>query len=57
MKRHPELFNNADTDIDTASLTFVLNGIRISTRDLVVQAADYGMTARRMVRPGQESRH
>ncbi len=44
MKRHPELFNNADTDIDTASLTFVLNGIRISTRDLVVQAADYGMT-------------
>jgi uncharacterized protein involved in outer membrane biogenesis len=45
MKRHPELFNNADTDIDRASLTFVLNGIRISTRDLVVQAADYGMTA------------
>ncbi len=44
MKRHPELFNNADTDIDRASLTFVLNGIRISTRDLVVQAADYGMT-------------
>jgi uncharacterized protein involved in outer membrane biogenesis len=45
MKRHPELFDNADTDIDRASLTFVLNGIRISTRDLVVQAADYGMTA------------
>ncbi len=44
MKRHPELFNNADTDIDRASLTFVINGIRISTRDLVVQAADYGMT-------------
>jgi hypothetical protein len=45
IKGHPELFSNPDTDINTASLTFTLNGIRINTRDLVVQAADYGMTA------------
>ncbi len=45
MKRHPELFNNPDTDITRASLTFTLDGIRISTRDLVVQAVDYGMKA------------
>lgn len=45
MKRHPELFNNPDTDITRASLTFTLQGIRISTRDLLVQAVDYGMKA------------
>lgn len=45
VKRHPELFKDPDTDINTASLTFTLSGIRISTRDLVVQADDYGMTA------------
>ena len=45
IKGHPELFSNPDTDINTAALTFTLNGIRINTRDLVVQAADYGMTA------------
>jgi hypothetical protein len=39
------LFKDPDTDINTASLTFTLSGIRISTRDLVVQADDYGMTA------------
>jgi uncharacterized protein involved in outer membrane biogenesis len=45
IKGHPELFSNPDTDINTASLTFTINGIRLSTRDLVVQAQDYGMTA------------
>jgi hypothetical protein len=45
IKGHPELFSNPETDINTASLTFTINGIRLSTRDLVVQAQDYGMTA------------
>ncbi len=44
VQRHPELFKNSDTDINSASLTFVLNGPRITTHDLVVQTPDYSMT-------------
>jgi uncharacterized protein involved in outer membrane biogenesis len=41
--RHPELFSNPDTDIQTLSLTFQLQGPRIITHDLNVQTVDYGM--------------
>jgi uncharacterized protein involved in outer membrane biogenesis len=41
--RHPELFNDPDTDIQTLSLTFQLQGPRIITHDLNVQTVDYGM--------------
>jgi uncharacterized protein involved in outer membrane biogenesis len=44
VQRHPELFSNPDTDINNASLTFVLQGTRITTHDLIVQTPDYGMT-------------
>jgi hypothetical protein len=44
VQRHPELFSNPDTDINNASLSFVLQGPRITTHDLVVQTPDYGMT-------------
>jgi uncharacterized protein involved in outer membrane biogenesis len=39
--RHPELFRSNDTDIQNASLTFVLQGPRLITHDLNVSAADY----------------
>jgi uncharacterized protein involved in outer membrane biogenesis len=41
--RHPELFSDPDTDIQTLSLTFQLRGPRIITHDLNVQTVDYGM--------------
>ncbi len=44
MERHPELFDNPDTDIQSAGLTFVLQGLRITSRDLAMQTPDYGMT-------------
>ena len=44
MERHPELFDSPDTDIESAELTFVLRGTRITSHDLAVQTADYGMT-------------
>jgi uncharacterized protein involved in outer membrane biogenesis len=44
VERHPELFNNPDTDIKSAGLTFQLQGPRITTHDLAVQTPDYGMT-------------
>jgi hypothetical protein len=43
VERHPELFRNPDTDIDQASLSFLLTGPRISTNDLTVTSADYGI--------------
>jgi hypothetical protein len=43
VQRHPELFSNPDTDIQNASLTFLLQGPKITTHDLVVQTPDYGM--------------
>jgi hypothetical protein len=44
VKRHPELSTSPDTDIESARLSFVLQGPRITTHDLVVQTPDYGMT-------------
>ena len=40
---HPELFNNPDTDFQQLGLTFVIQGPRISTNDLVMKTADYAM--------------
>ena len=42
--RHPELFRSNDTDIQNASLTFVLQGPRLTTHDLNAAAADYSIT-------------
>jgi hypothetical protein len=41
--RHPELFRSNDTDIQNASLTFVLQGPRLTTHDLNLAAADYSI--------------
>src|SRR5207302_2486620 len=43
VKRHPELFNNPDTDIQAMSLTFQLQGPRLTTHDLNVQTQDYSL--------------
>ena len=42
---HPELFKSPDTDIQSASLTFVIVGPRITTHDFFAQAVDYTATA------------
>ena len=39
--RHPALFKDRDTDLKTASLSFVLQGPRITTHDLTVASVDY----------------
>jgi uncharacterized protein involved in outer membrane biogenesis len=44
VQNHPELFNNPDTDIKSATLTFALQGPRITTHDLLVQTVDYNLT-------------
>jgi uncharacterized protein involved in outer membrane biogenesis len=41
--RHPGLFRSNDTDIQNASLTFVLQGPRLTTHDLNLAAADYSL--------------
>jgi len=41
--RHPALFKDRDTDLKTASLSFVLQGPRITTHDLTVTSVDYGL--------------
>ncbi len=43
VKNHPELFANPDTDIQLASLTFVLEGPRITSHDIKVQTVDYNL--------------
>lgn len=40
---HPELFRSNDTDIQNASLSFVLQGPRLTTHDLNLAAADYSV--------------
>jgi len=40
---HPELFRSNDTDIENASLTFILQGPRLTTHDLKLVAADYSL--------------
>jgi uncharacterized protein involved in outer membrane biogenesis len=43
IQNHPELFSNPDTDIQIASLTFVLEGPRITSHDIKVQTIDYNL--------------
>jgi len=40
---HPELFRSPDTDFQQLGLTFVIQGPRITTHDLVMKTADYAM--------------
>ena len=42
-RNHPELFSNPDTDIQLASLNFVLAGPRITSHDIKVQTVDYNL--------------
>jgi uncharacterized protein involved in outer membrane biogenesis len=39
------LFGDPDTELDQASMTFVMSGERIKTHDLTVRSRDYGITA------------
>ncbi|HEY6419152.1 MAG TPA: AsmA-like C-terminal domain-containing protein [Candidatus Binataceae bacterium] len=43
VQNHPELFGNPDTDIQEASLTFQLQGPRVTTHDLLVKTVDYSL--------------
>jgi hypothetical protein len=43
VKNHPELFNDPDTDIQLASLDFVLADARITSHDIKVQTVDYNL--------------
>ncbi|MGC2302424.1 AsmA family protein [Candidatus Binatus sp.] len=43
VKNHPELFSNPDTDIQLASLTFVLEGPRITSHNIKAQTVDYNL--------------
>src|SRR5208337_4563321 len=43
VKNHPELFANPDTDIQLASLDFVLEGPRITSHDITAQTVDYDL--------------
>jgi uncharacterized protein involved in outer membrane biogenesis len=43
VKNHPELFANPDTDIQLASLTFVLADQRITSHDIKAQTVDYNL--------------
>ncbi|MDO8431936.1 MAG: AsmA-like C-terminal region-containing protein [Candidatus Binatus sp.] len=43
IQRHPELFNNPNTDIQNASLSYVLAGPRITSHDIKVQTVDYNL--------------
>ena len=43
VKNHPELFANPDTDIQIATMTFVLEGPRITSHDIKVQTVDYNL--------------
>ncbi len=43
IKNHPELFSNPDTDIQIASLSYVLAGPRITSHDIKLQTVDYNL--------------
>ena len=45
INHHPELFASPDTDIQSASLTFIIFGPRLTTHDFIAQAIDYNATA------------
>jgi len=40
---HPELFRSPDTDFQQMGLTFVINGPRIISHDIVMKTADYAL--------------
>lgn len=40
---HPELFRSSDTDIKSASLTFTIQGPRLTSRDVTVRSTDYSI--------------
>jgi uncharacterized protein involved in outer membrane biogenesis len=44
VNNHPELFKNPDTDIQSASLTFVLKGARVTSHDVLIKNVDYSLT-------------
>jgi len=43
VNNHPELFQNPDTDIESASLSFILNNQRVTSHDIVVKTVDYSL--------------
>jgi len=43
VQNHPELFSDPDTDIQLASLAFVLEGPRITSHDIKMQTLDYNL--------------
>jgi uncharacterized protein involved in outer membrane biogenesis len=43
VNNHPELFNNPDTDIQSASLSFLLKNQRITSHDILVKTVDYSL--------------
>jgi len=43
VQNHPELFSDPDTDIQLASLTFVLADERITSHDVKMQTLDYNL--------------
>jgi len=44
INNHPELFNYPDTDIQSASLSFVLKNTRVRSNDILVKTVDYSLT-------------
>ncbi|HUY26466.1 MAG TPA: AsmA family protein [Candidatus Binataceae bacterium] len=44
VNNHPELFSNPDTDIQSASLSFVLKNTRVTSNDILVKTVDYSLT-------------
>ena len=42
-RNHPELFTNPDTDFQQLGMTFVIQGPRLTTHDLVMKTVDYAM--------------
>lgn len=43
VNNHPELFKNPDTDIQSASLTFLLKGPRVTSHDIMIKNVDYSL--------------
>ena len=41
LARHPELFNNPDTDLTALGMTFQMSGPRITSHDIVAATQDY----------------
>jgi uncharacterized protein involved in outer membrane biogenesis len=43
IEKHPEMFQNPNTDIELASLSFKIAGPRITSHDLLVKTVDYSL--------------